>query len=144
MSVFAAAVWSTNRCHPAAGDGPKDHETRDEMKDQSMKEYNGHRIKNAAHCRCNRVVERCPTCNWGLSVCYDCGRAEAELAEPCDDAGRLRHLSRLVADLDHAFNMTDREWGELPRLNLDTFNQWCEILRIAERAIEETRASQTA
>lgn len=43
----------------------------------------GHRIKEPADCRCRREDERCPTCDWGLSVCADCGMAEVELDRPC-------------------------------------------------------------
>ena len=115
------------------------HKTRP---DEPMKTTgNGHRIRDTRHCLCNRETEeRCPTCDWGLSVCFDCNRAEAELDQPCDDGGRLRRLSRAIVELDLMFHNTDREWGELPRMNLDTFNRWCELLRVAERVIEEERA----
>lgn len=44
---------------------------------------NGHRIKERSDCNCRRDDERCPTCDWGLGVCADCGMAEVELDEPC-------------------------------------------------------------
>lgn len=43
-----------------------------------------HRIRTPEDCTCQGGPGRCPTCNWGLAVCMDCGAAEADLDErPC-------------------------------------------------------------
>lgn len=37
-----------------------------------------HKIKT---CNCNKPS--CPVCEWGASICSVCGKAEAELDQPC-------------------------------------------------------------
>lgn len=49
-----------------------------------VKTFNGHilRVPGDGH-ECPKYMS-CPTCDWGLSICQKCWRAEAELDQPCD------------------------------------------------------------
>lgn len=45
--------------------------------------FQDHQLLQPANCNCDKESGRCPVCDWGLTVCRVCNKAESELDEAC-------------------------------------------------------------
>lgn len=73
------------------------------MSDYKTPSEMGHVIRTTKTCTCNKDEDgrRCPTCDWGLSVCVLCGKAEIELSLPCTSERRPRWTTtKLESNVD--------------------------------------------
>lgn len=52
---------------------------------------NGHVLKTRDTCGCDGKQQLCPVCDWGLSICVNCGAAEAELSKSCNSKKSQRN-----------------------------------------------------